>query len=150
LVDLLVSDRWHGNLPEHVNKYLTTLEITSENGWLRSASLAETLDTYFSIHRYDGKPIIATSVTSHADNTVRYNHQGRSNFFNASDKSETISSKPNNEQSIKQVMDARNGGQNRQQSLGFRSTVSTGIDKLVCRTNLVLFVLALRTYVRIA
>jgi len=71
LVDLLVSDRLHANLPDHVIKYLTTLEMTAENGWLRSASLAETLDTYFSIHRYDGKPIIATSVTSHADNTAR-------------------------------------------------------------------------------
>ena len=54
------------------------MEMTATDGWLRSAPLAETLDNYFSVHRYDGKPLSTTSITSQVDITSRYDQLGHS------------------------------------------------------------------------
>jgi hypothetical protein len=120
LVDLLISDRLHVNLPEHVIKYLTTLEMTTAEGWLKSVPLSETLDNYFSIHTYDGKPLMATSVTSRVDNSLKYDRPTQGYNSNAYDSNETPSSRYHYDQSLKQVTPNRNVEQNRHQSLGNR------------------------------
>ena len=76
--------------------------MTTEEGWLKSVPLSETLDNYFSTHTYDGKPLMATSVTSCIDNTPKYDRPAHGSG-NADGSNETPSSRPHNGQSLKQV-----------------------------------------------
>jgi hypothetical protein len=112
LIDLLISDRLRVNLPDHVIKYLATLEMTTEDGWLKSAPLSEILDNYFSMHAYDGEPLSATSVTSHVDNATKYDRQAQS-YGNADGINETPSTHHHGDQSAKQVTTGRNIEQGR-------------------------------------
>jgi hypothetical protein len=123
LIDLLISDRLHVNLPEHVIKYLTTMEMTTKDGWLRSTPLAETLDNYFSVHRYDGKPLSVTSITSPFDMTSKYDQHGRrTSYFNAEGGDDSNSAKSHNDHSLQQVNDNQKTVQNKYQSLNNRPT----------------------------
>jgi hypothetical protein len=107
LIDLLISDWLHVNLPHHVTKYLATLEMTTEDGRLKSIQLSETLDNYFSMYTYDGKPLTATSVTSTVDSVTKYDRQAHS-YGNADGSNETSSTRHHSDQSSKQVTMGRN------------------------------------------
>jgi hypothetical protein len=64
LVDLLVNDRRHVSLPDHVVGYKTNLEMAEKSGWLSTSKLAEALDNYFSLYTYDGRPWTAVTLRS--------------------------------------------------------------------------------------